>query len=152
MTAAGDLFDLAGRAALVTGGSSGIGRRMVCALAEAGAAVVLVGRRALQLTEAAAAIEAAGGRAAGVTRDLADPADMAALAADAAAPFGAPDILVNADGVNLRDPPDTIKPESWHRTPTLHLPISLFLAPTLLCALPDTGEARDPKTTNPHPP
>src|SRR3546814_8720158 len=67
-------------------------------------------------------------RAAGVARDLADPATMDALAEDTAALFGPPDILVNAAGVNLREPPEAITPESWHRTLTLNLTIPFFLA------------------------
>src|SRR3546814_7104261 len=67
---------------------------------------------------------------------------MAALAADAAAPFGAPDILVNAAGVNLREPPEAITPESWNRTLTLNLTIPFFLARACLAGLRAKGEGR----------
>src|SRR3546814_20520505 len=67
---------------------------------------------------------------------------MAALAADAAAPFGAPVILVNAAGVNLREPPEAITPESWNRTLTLNLTIPFFLARACLAGLRAKGEGR----------
>src|SRR3546814_5085849 len=67
---------------------------------------------------------------------------MAALAADAAAPFGAPDILVNAAGVNLREPPEAITPESGNRTLTLNLTIPFFLARACLAGLRAKGEGR----------
>ena len=63
-------FSLTGKVALVTGGTSGIGRRQALALAQAGAAVVLLGRREAQLQEAVAEIEAVGGRAAALPADL----------------------------------------------------------------------------------
>jgi NAD(P)-dependent dehydrogenase (short-subunit alcohol dehydrogenase family) len=133
------LFDLSGRVALVTGGSSGIGRRMGQALAGAGAAVVLVARRAPQLADAVAAVKADGGTAAGVARDLADPSQMDALVAEAAEPFGAPDIVVNAAGVNLREAPEDITPESWHRTLTLNLTIPFFLARACVAGMQAKG-------------
>jgi NAD(P)-dependent dehydrogenase (short-subunit alcohol dehydrogenase family) len=123
-----DLFDLSGRVALVTGGSSGIGRRMGQALAGAGAAVVLVARRETQLAEAAADITAAGGQAAGLACDLADPAILDDVVREAGTNFGAPDILVNAAGVNLREAPQDITPESWNLTLTLNLSVPFFLA------------------------
>ncbi len=128
MTGVSELFDLSGRVALVTGGSSGIGRRLGGALAGAGASVVLVARRAPQLSEAVAAIKASGGTAAGLARDLSDPADMEEVARLAAGDFGPPDILVNAAGINLREAPEAITPESWDRTLTLNLTIPFFLA------------------------
>src|SRR3546814_16106673 len=67
---------------------------------------------------------------------------MAALAADAAAPVGVPDILVNAAGVNLREPPEAITPESWNRTLTLNLTIPFFLARACLAGLRAKGEGR----------
>ncbi|MGB5651744.1 MAG: SDR family NAD(P)-dependent oxidoreductase, partial [Sedimenticolaceae bacterium] len=65
-------FSLAGKVALVTGGTSGIGRRQALALAQAGAAVVLLGRREVQLHEAVADIEAVGGTATALPADLSD--------------------------------------------------------------------------------
>jgi len=137
-----DLFDLTGRVALVTGGSSGIGRRMGQALAGAGAAVVLVARRAPQLADAVAAVRAVGGTAAGLARDLPDPDDMDVLAAEAAEPFGAPDILVNAAGVNLRETPEAITPGSWHKTLTLNLTIPFFLARACVAGMQAKGGGR----------
>jgi NAD(P)-dependent dehydrogenase (short-subunit alcohol dehydrogenase family) len=142
MSGAANPFHLSGRVALVTGGSGGLGRRMGEALARAGASVVLVARRAPQLAAAVAAIKAAGGNAAGLARDLADPAAMDDLVREAAEAFGPPDILVNAAGVNLREAPEAITPESWHHTLTLNLTIPFFLARACVPGMKAQGGGR----------
>ncbi|MFQ5773000.1 MAG: SDR family NAD(P)-dependent oxidoreductase [Kiloniellaceae bacterium] len=126
------LFDLTGRVALVTGGSSGIGRRMAGALAGAGARVVLIARRRAELEAAVAEIAAAGGRAAPLQADLAAVERLAAVAAAAGEPFGTPDILVNAAGINLREAPEDVTLESWNRTLALNLAVPFFLARELV--------------------
>ena len=136
------LFDLTGRVAAVTGGGSGIGREIALALAGAGAAVAVAGRRAAKLAEAVAAIEAQGGKAAAVTADLADYRDLEAPAAALARPFGAPDILVNAAGVNLRQPVEEITADDWDLTLAINLAAPFFLARALVPAMRDKGWGR----------
>jgi gluconate 5-dehydrogenase len=122
-------FDLSGTVALCTGATSGIGRRMAWALSQAGAGVVLVGRRREELEAAKAEINAAGcGRAASLPADLMQRADFTALHAEASGHFGAPTILVNAAGVNLRQAPEDITEESWDLTLKLNLSVPFFLA------------------------
>src|SRR5688500_19358449 len=70
------IFSLDGRVALVTGGSSGIGREIAFALAEAGATIVLAARREAELETAKRGIAAKGGRAAALVMDLADRAEL----------------------------------------------------------------------------
>jgi len=104
-----DIFSLEGRVALVTGASSGIGRRMALAFAGVGADVVLVARRRGVLEVAAREIEEATARHVHcIDVDLAGLTAFEALAALASKPFGAPDILVNAAGVNYREPWDAL--------------------------------------------
>jgi NAD(P)-dependent dehydrogenase (short-subunit alcohol dehydrogenase family) len=99
-----ELFSLRGRVAVVTGGSSGIGRGIATALAHAGAAVVVIARREPLLRETVDELESRGCRAAYVAADL-GVRDQVARAAEAATrPFGEPDILVNCAGINLRPP------------------------------------------------
>lgn len=136
------LFSLAGKVAMVTGASSGIGRAMATALAAAGAAVVLVARREDRLALAAAEIHAAGGRAAPVVADVAERAGLAGLAREAARHFGAPDILVNAAGMNPREGADAISPEMWDRTLALNLSAPFFLARELVKQMRPKGWGR----------
>ncbi len=77
------LFDLTGKVALVTGANSGIGGAMAEALAEAGAAVVLVARRAAELETACKRIASSGGKAASIACDLTDRAAIADCASKA---------------------------------------------------------------------
>jgi gluconate 5-dehydrogenase len=128
-------FDLAGRVALVTGASSGIGREIAHALAEAGAAVVLLARREKELEEARAEVEAEGGRAAALAADLADRASLRAAAARAKAFFGDPDILVNAAGVNRRGLLTEIDDDAWDTTLAINLSAPFFLAQALAPAM-----------------
>ena len=65
-----NLFDLSGRVAVVTGGGTGLGKGMAAGLAQAGAMVVLAGRRQDVVDQAAAEIRAAGGRAEGAALDV----------------------------------------------------------------------------------
>jgi NAD(P)-dependent dehydrogenase (short-subunit alcohol dehydrogenase family) len=135
-------FDLTGRVALVTGGSAGLGRAMGEALAAAGARVVLAARRESELADAVAAIAEGGGRAAALVADLADTAGLAQVAARAAEPFGAPDILVNAAGVNLRQPIDEVDLPAWNLHLQLHLSAPFFLAQALTPAMRARGWGR----------
>ena len=136
------LFDLSGRVALVTGASSGIGRSLVLALAEAGAAVVLTARREAELASAAQALVEQGGRAAAIAWDLVERERLGDLARRAAEPFGAPQILVNAAGINLRQHADAITPAGWDRTMALHLDAPFFLAQALVPAMRASGWGR----------
>jgi NAD(P)-dependent dehydrogenase (short-subunit alcohol dehydrogenase family) len=125
-------FDLAGKVALVTGASSGIGQTLALALAGAGARVVAMARRKDALDTTVATIAAAGGEGAAVAVDLADHRQVDEAAAAGRRVFGAPDILVNAAGLNLRQPWAEITPESWDRTLSLNLAVPFFLARALV--------------------
>ncbi|HEY4466095.1 MAG TPA: SDR family oxidoreductase, partial [Streptosporangiaceae bacterium] len=123
----GSLFSLDGRVALVTGGSSGIGRGMAGALARAGARVVLLARGEERLKEAAAALHEAACTADWVSADLGDRDAVARAAEAAAAPFGEPDILVNCAGVNLRPPLAELTPAQWDETMAVNLTAPFLL-------------------------
>ncbi|HEX4627217.1 MAG TPA: SDR family oxidoreductase [Gemmatimonadales bacterium] len=95
-------FSLAGKVVLVTGASSGIGRAIALACAEAGADVA-VGYRSSEggATESASAIRALGRRAHVVQADIADPRDVQRLARDAAGTLGRVDAWINNAGADI---------------------------------------------------
>ncbi|MGW2644711.1 SDR family NAD(P)-dependent oxidoreductase [Streptomyces sp. NPDC001393] len=122
-----ELFSLDGRVAVVTGGSSGIGRAIAGALARAGASVVVVARRKEQLQDTVGELTAEGGRAGWVAADLGTRDGVRAAAEEAAGVFGEPDILVNSAGINLRPPMDELGEDVWDATlaVNLHAPFLL---------------------------
>jgi NAD(P)-dependent dehydrogenase (short-subunit alcohol dehydrogenase family) len=100
--------------ALVTGAGSGIGRAVAVALAAAGHAVVLAGRRKDALEETAATIGAAGGTALAVPTDVTDPASVAALFDRTKAAYGRLDVLFNNAGINVPPiPMEDLTLEQW---------------------------------------
>ena len=125
------MFDLAGRVALVTGASSGIGREIAFALAEAGASVVLAARRESALESARREIESGGGRAAVLGVDVADRARLREAAARSSSFFGAPDILVNAAGINIRKPLLEVAEADWDAIIEVNLAAPFFLTQAL---------------------
>lgn len=116
-----ELFSLDGRVAVVTGGSSGIGRAAAGALARAGAEVVVVARKEQELAATVDELTADGCRAAWVSGDLGTRDGVRAAAEAAAEVFGEPDILVNSAGINLRPPMDELSEEVWDTTMALNL-------------------------------
>lgn len=121
------LFALDGRVALVTGGSSGIGRAMAGALARAGASVVVLARGEPGLNDTVSELTGAGCAAAAVSADLADRAQIERAAQTAASAFGEPDILVNCAGVNLRPPMDALSTADWDQTIAVNLTAPFLL-------------------------
>lgn len=113
---AANLFNLAGRVALVTGASSGIGVRFAEVLAANGANVVLAARRVERLDAIKARIEAAGGHAFAVATDVTDRDSMRAAFDTAEQVFGPVTILVNNAGV-AQEPRRAIDlaEEEWRR-------------------------------------
>ena len=136
------LFDIGGKIACVTGASSGIGQALATALANAGASVVGVARRADRLEAWVRDVEQKSGRAAGIAADLSDPDNAAAVAGRIAVPFGPPDILINAAGVNLREPAEAVTAESWRQTVDINLSVPFFLSQALVPAMQERGWGR----------
>jgi NAD(P)-dependent dehydrogenase (short-subunit alcohol dehydrogenase family) len=136
------LFDLRGRRALVTGGSSGIGEAMARALGGAGARVLLVSRREVELEAAAQRLRDESVDAGWIAADLADVAALRAAAAEAERRLGGVDILVNAAGVNLRQPFGEVTPEAWQTQIALHLGAPFFLTQALAPGMAERGWGR----------
>jgi len=131
-------FSVSGRVACVTGASSGLGATIAQALAEGGAKVVGVARRAGEI----AAWAATGGEVTPVSGDLADLDAIPDIARRIAEPYGAPDILVNAAGINTREPADEVTRDGWQTTIDLNLSSPFFLAQALVPAMKAKGWGR----------
>lgn len=132
-------FDLTGKVACVTGASSGLGRAAASLLARSGVQVIGVARRTDQLAVWQA--EAVGETAA-VAADLSDRPALAGIASQVAAPFGPPDILINAAGINTRQHADDVTAEGWDQTMNLNLATPFFLAQAMAPAMKERGWGR----------
>lgn len=95
-------IDLTGRVAVITGGSRGLGEAMARTLSAAGASVALVARDAARLAQVRDAVLAAGGVAEYFLGDVTDEDQVARIAAEVNARFGAPHIVINNAGNNVR--------------------------------------------------
>jgi 3-oxoacyl-[acyl-carrier protein] reductase len=124
----GGIFDLKGRVALVTGASSGLGVRFAECLAENGASVVLVARRADRLAGVKAQIEKSGGRALAVEADVRDRAAMQRAFDAAEQAFGLVTILVNNAGVAHSGRAVEMSEEEWRRVISTNLDAVFFCA------------------------
>jgi gluconate 5-dehydrogenase len=137
-----ELFGLGGLTAVVTGGSSGIGRSMAGALGRAGARIVLVARRPGPLAETAGELAADGVRVGAVAADLADRAALTAAAAAIVAEYGHPDVLVNAAAVNRRPPMDELTDDDWDVTLAANLTAPFLLGQRFGPAMAARGHGR----------
>ena len=135
----GDLFDISGKTALVTGASSGLGRHAANVLVQAGANVVGVARRRDALEDWA---NEAGSRAHALATDITDRALLADTVEKASAPFGAPDILVHAAGLNPRQSADEVTQERWDQTLAVNLSAPFFLCQAFAPAMKAKGWGR----------
>ena len=133
------LFDLSGRIACVTGASSGLGQQAASALAAAGAQVIGVARRAEALSDWA---ERIGPKAAALSADLSERSQIKEIAAQIAIPFGAPDIMVHAAGINTREAADNVTDEGWDITLNLNLAAPFFLSQAVVPDMKAKGWGR----------
>ncbi len=111
----GGFFHLQGRVAVVMGGTSGIGRAIALALAEAGADTVATGRRESEVEAVASEVRSLGRRTTAATCDVRDRASMERFAERLQEELGAPSILVNSAGITERVPTLACPEETWSR-------------------------------------
>lgn len=138
-----DLFSVAGKAALVTGGSRGIGLMIARGLVEAGAEVYISSRKA-DVCEQVAAELSEHGHCVALPADLGDPAECARLARDLGGRVRALHVLVNNAGANWSAPIAEYPVESWDKVLGLNLRSPFLLTRELLPLLEAAGTADDP--------
>ncbi len=136
------LFDLSGHVAVVTGGNSGIGKSIAFALGSQGAKLVLLARRQVELDAACGELKTDGIAAHGIAVDLTDRSALKQTCIDAAIPFGAPDILVNCSGVNIRKPFPELADDDWDTTMAINLAAPFFMTRALAPAMKAKGWGR----------
>ncbi len=134
-----NLFDIQNRVAVVTGASSGIGLAIGGVLAEAGAKVVLLARRAAMLECAAEKLAVQGGHANWVAANLLDRESYQRVFEQICVCFGAPQIVVNAAGVNLRQPTGQVDWNGWDATLNLNLSAPFFFSRMFIDSMIDCG-------------
>ncbi len=134
---------LAGRIALVTGASKGLGEAMALAFAEAGAAVALLARDGAKAAEIAARIRAAGGRAECFGADVRSEADVARAGVEFGAKLGSRlDILVNNAGINLRKPVTDFTLAEWNGVIETNLTGAFLMCRTFVPMMKGRGYGR----------
>src|SRR6202165_5653006 len=126
------LFDRGGKVAIVTGGNGGIGLGMARGLAEAGAAIAIVGRNEAKSVAAVTELKQRGARAISVIADVTDKAAVEAMVELVARELGRIDILVNNAGINIRKPPHALSLEEWDSVIKTNL-TSAFLCSQAVC-------------------
>jgi gluconate 5-dehydrogenase len=110
------LFDLSGKAAIITGGSKGLGLAMAAGLASAGASLMLVNRNAEEGAKAAGELKQAYGiQAISFPADITKLDQTEAMARAAMETFGRIDILINSAGINIRGPIDEVTPADFNK-------------------------------------
>jgi NAD(P)-dependent dehydrogenase (short-subunit alcohol dehydrogenase family) len=137
-----EIFGLSGRTAVVTGGSSGIGRAMAVALGRAGARIVLVARSEKPLAETVAELTAHAVRADAISADLADRAAVASAIDTILSRYGAPDVLVNAAAVNRRPPMPALTEDDWNVTLAANLTAPFLLGQAFAPRMAERGWGR----------
>jgi NAD(P)-dependent dehydrogenase (short-subunit alcohol dehydrogenase family) len=122
-------LDLTGRVAIVTGGGSGIGKTTALLLAQAGADLVIAGRKQERLDAAAAEIAAqTGRRCLGVPTDVREADQAGTLIAAAIAEYGRIDILINNAGRGTHAPLRTMTAQAWNNDVALNLNAAFYCA------------------------
>ena len=127
-----DRFILAGRTALITGASSGIGRAIAEVFADAGADIAGHGRDAARLAVLGSSVNALGRRFEAITGDLADVTQTQDIAQYALDVFGQIDILVNSAGIAVTAPVVDYDFDDWHHTLAVNLTAPFVLSKALL--------------------
>jgi gluconate 5-dehydrogenase len=122
------LFDLAGKTALVTGGSRGLGLQMAEALGEMGARVAITARKQPELDEAAARLSRQGVEVLTVAGDLSRLETIPAMIDRVLEKFGAVDVLVNNAGTTWGAPAEDYPAEGWNKVMGLNVNALFFLS------------------------
>jgi 2-deoxy-D-gluconate 3-dehydrogenase len=134
------LFDLSGKVAIVTGGNGGIGLGMARGLAQAGAAVAIVGRNESKSNQAARQLaETTGAQTCVVTADVSDLDDCQRIPDEVLKAFGRIDILINNAGINIRKPPHELSLEDWRQVLDVNLTSAFLLSKAVYPALKAAG-------------
>jgi NAD(P)-dependent dehydrogenase (short-subunit alcohol dehydrogenase family) len=136
------LFDLSGKVALITGATSGIGSRQAIALSDAGASVILLGRREDRLKTLRDTLRGDNKQAEYIVADLCDESCWDEVVEKCLRLFEHVDILCNTAGVNLRQPAEAVTLESWNQTHTLNLKAPFFLAQKFVPKMKERGWGR----------
>jgi NAD(P)-dependent dehydrogenase (short-subunit alcohol dehydrogenase family) len=137
-----DRFGLAGKRALVTGASKGIGAEISMVLAEAGADIVALGRDEADLSATAGAVRAHGRRCLTLVAEMASPTEPVAACERALAEWGTIDILVNSAGVAHVAPAVDFTTEAWDRMMAVNLRAPFLTARTLAPAMIAQGRGK----------
>jgi len=132
-------FDLTGRVAIVTGGNGGIGLGMARGLAEAGAAIAVVGRNEAKSIAAVAELKQLGASAISITTDVTDKAAVAARVERALRELGRIDILVNNAGINIRKPPHALEIGEWDSVIRTNLTSAFLCSQSVYPAMKKAG-------------
>ncbi len=134
-------FSLEGKVALVTGGSRGIGRSIVMALAEAGADVAIAARKPEPLEEAAEAVRAIGREALAVSANVRETEELSGLVSQVRAELGRVDILVNNAGANpVQGPIQDVEEWAWDLVMRTNVRAPFFLSRLAREAMVEQGD------------
>jgi len=134
-----DSFSLAGKVAIVTGASSGLGVAFATGLAEAGADVAICARRVEKLEETRAQVRALDRRCIAIRADVANPEDCNQVVVETVKQLGRVDVLINNAGIGTAVPATREAPDDFRRVIDINLNGSFFMAQACARAMRDGG-------------